>query len=118
MSKKILVLPGDGIGQEVTASDTNPRLYYQKILLEFFVETLDVGGTAYEKFGSPIPENVLTAAKKADAVLFGAVGAPQWDGLSWEDRPENALLTLRKELNLFANLRPPFYLMNYQMLPH
>ena len=46
----------------------------------------------------------LKTAKKADAVLFGAVGAPQWDGLSWEDRPENALLTLRKELNLFANL--------------
>ena len=109
MSKKILVLPGDGIGQEVTASAIQILDYIiKKFSLNFSVETLDVGGTAYEKFGSPIPENVLTAAKKADAVLFGAVGAPQWDGLSWEDRPENALLTLRKELNLFANLRPAF----------
>ena len=109
MSKKILVLPGDGIGQEVTASAIQILDFIiKKFSLNFSVETLDVGGTAYEKFGSPIPENVLTAAKKADAVLFGAVGAPQWDGLSWEDRPENALLTLRKELNLFANLRPAF----------
>ncbi len=109
MSKKILVLPGDGIGQEVTASAIQILDFIiKKFSLNFSVETLDVGGTAYEKFGSPIPENVLKAAKKADAVLFGAVGAPQWDGLSWEDRPENALLTLRKELNLFANLRPAF----------
>ena len=109
MIKKILVLPGDGIGQEVTASAIQILDFIiKKFSLNFSVETLDVGGTAYEKFGSPIPENVLTAAKKADAVLFGAVGAPQWDGLSWEDRPENALLTLRKELNLFANLRPAF----------
>ncbi len=109
MSKKILVLPGDGIGQEVTASAMQILDFIiKKFSLNFSIDTLDVGGTAYEKFGSPIPENVLKTAKKADAVLFGAVGAPQWDGLSWEDRPENALLTLRKELNLFANLRPAF----------
>ena len=69
---------------------------------------MEVGGTAYDKFGSPIPDNVLNAAKEADAVLFGAVGGPKWDNLGWDDRPENALLTLRKELNLFANLRPAF----------
>ena len=118
MSKKILVLPGDGIGQEVTASAMQILDFIiKKFSLNFSIDTLDVGGTAYEKFGSPIPENVLATAKKADAVLFGAVGAPKWDGLSWEDRPENALLTLRKELNLFANLRPAFLFMNYQMLP-
>ncbi len=109
MSKKILVLPGDGIGQEVTKSAMQILDFIvKKFNLNFVVNTLDVGGTAYEKFGSPIPDKVLTAAKEADAILFGAVGDPQWDDLSWEDRPENALLTLRKELNLFANLRPAF----------
>ena len=69
---------------------------------------MNVGGTAYDESGSPIPENVLDAAKEADAILFGAVGGPQWDALDWDARPENALLKLRKELNLFANLRPAF----------
>ena len=109
MSKKILVLPGDGIGQEVTdATMQILKFIIKKFNLDFSINTLDVGGTAYEKTGSPIPHEVLQAAKEADAVLFGAVGAPQWDNLSWDDRPENALLTLRKELNLFANLRPAF----------
>ena len=109
MSKKILILPGDGIGQEVTSSAIQIlEFIIDKFNLDFSTKILDVGGTAYEKFGSPIPEDVLASAKEADAILFGAVGAPQWDGLSWEDRPENALLTLRKELNLFANLRPAF----------
>ena len=109
MSKKILVLPGDGIGQDVTnAAMQILKFIIKKFNLDFSINTLDVGGTAYEKTGSPIPHEVLQAAKEADAVLFGAVGAPQWDTLSWDDRPENALLTLRKELNLFANLRPAF----------
>jgi 3-isopropylmalate dehydrogenase len=69
---------------------------------------MDVGGTAYEKFGSPLPDNVLEEAKKSDAILFGAVGGPQWDDLGWDYRPEQALLGLRKELELFANLRPAF----------
>ena len=109
MSKKILILPGDGIGQEVTSSAIQIlEFIIDKFNLDFSTKILDVGGTAYEKFGSPIPEDVLVSAKEADAILFGAVGAPQWDNLSWDDRPENALLTLRKELNLFANLRPAF----------
>ena len=109
MSKRILVLPGDGIGQEVTdATMQILKFIIKKFNLDFSINTLDVGGTAYEKTGSPIPHEVLQAAKEADAVLFGAVGAPKWDNLSWDDRPENALLTLRKELNLFANLRPAF----------
>ena len=109
MTKKILILPGDGIGQEVTASAVEVlNFIVKKFNLQFSISSMEVGGTAYDKFGSPIPDNVLNAAKEADAVLFGAVGGPKWDNLGWDDRPENALLTLRKELNLFANLRPAF----------
>ena len=109
MTKKILILPGDGIGQEVTASAVEVlNFIVEKFNLQFSISSMEVGGTAFDKFGSPIPDNVLNAAKEADAVLFGAVGGPKWDNLGWDDRPENALLTLRKELNLFANLRPAF----------
>ena len=109
MTKKILILPGDGIGQEVTASAVEVlNFIVEKFNLQFSISSMEVGGTAYDKFGSPIPDFVLNAAKEANAVLFGAVGGPKWDNLGWDDRPENALLTLRKELNLFANLRPAF----------
>ena len=109
MTKKILILPGDGIGQEVTASAVEVLDFIvEKFNLQFSINSMEVGGTAYDECGSPIPSNVLNAAKEADAVLFGAVGGPKWDDLGWDDRPENALLTLRKELNLFANLRPAF----------
>ena len=109
MTKKILILPGDGIGQEVTASAVEVLDFIvEKFNLQFSINLMEVGGTAYDEFCSPIPSNVLNAAKEADAVLFGAVGGPKWDDLGWDDRPENALLTLRKELNLFANLRPAF----------
>ena len=109
MNKNILVLPGDGIGQEVTASATKVlEFLIEKYSLDFSVTSMDVGGTAYDQYGSPLPEEVLNSAKKADAILFGAVGGPKWDNLDWDVRPENALLTLRKELNLFANLRPAF----------
>tara|TARA_X000000950_G_scaffold64814_1_gene79495 strand:- start:724 stop:1803 length:1080 start_codon:yes stop_codon:yes gene_type:complete len=109
MNKSILILPGDGIGQEVTASATKVlEFLIEKYSLDFSVTSMDVGGTAYDKCGSPLPEKVLNAAKESDAILFGAVGGPEWDNLDWSVRPENALLTLRKELNLFANLRPAF----------
>ncbi len=109
MIKKILVLPGDGIGQEVTASAVEVLDFIiNEYNLDIKVTSMNVGGTAYDESGSPIPENVLDAAKEADAILFGAVGGPQWDALDWDARPENALLKLRKELNLFANLRPAF----------
>ena len=109
MNKNILVLPGDGIGQEVTASATKVlEFLIEKYSLDFSVTSMDVGGTAYDQYGSPLPEEVLSSAKEADAILFGAVGGPKWDNLDWDVRPENALLTLRKELNLFANLRPAF----------
>jgi 3-isopropylmalate dehydrogenase len=109
MNKNILVLPGDGIGQEVTASATKVlEFLIEKYCLDFSVASMDVGGTAYDQYGSPLPEEVLNSAKAADAILFGAVGGPKWGNLDWDVRPENALLTLRKELNLFANLRPAF----------
>lgn len=109
MSKKILILPGDGIGQEVTSS-SNEILNYlvDEFSLDFDIKTMNVGGTAYDLHGSPIPSDVLDEAKLSDAILFGAVGGPSWDDLPWENRPEQALLTLRKELQLFANLRPAF----------
>ena len=109
MSKKLLVLPGDGIGQEVTASAVEVLDFIiNEYHLDIKITSMNVGGTAYDESGSPIPENVLDAAKEADAILFGAVGGPKWDALDWDARPENALLRLRKELNLFANLRPAF----------
>ena len=109
MNKSILILPGDGIGQEVTASATKVlEFLIEKYSLDFSVTSMDVGGTAYDQCGSPLPEKVLNAAKESDAILFGAVGGPEWDNLDWSVRPENALLKLRKELNLFANLRPAF----------
>ncbi len=109
MTKKILILPGDGIGQEVTSSAKEVLDFLiDEYQLNFQITNMDVGGTAYEKFGSPLPDNVLEEAKKSDAILFGAVGGPQWDDLGWDYRPEQALLGLRKELELFANLRPAF----------
>ena len=109
MTKKILILPGDGIGQEVTAAAKEVLDYLtSENNLDFAITHMDVGGTAYEKSGSPLPDKVLSEAKASDAILFGAVGAPQWDDLDWEHRPEQALLGLRKELELFANLRPAF----------
>ena len=109
MSKNILILPGDGVGQEVTASAVEVLDFLIKEYgLDFSVKSMNVGGTAYNECGSPLPKEVLNTAKESDAILFGAVGGTEWDNLDWEDRPENALLTLRKELNLFANLRPAF----------
>ena len=109
MTKKILILPGDGIGQEVTHSAKEILDFLiNEYHLNFEITEMDVGGTAYDNHGSPLPDNVLEEAKKSDAILFGAVGGPKWDDLSWDDRPEYALLALRKELELFANLRPAF----------
>tara|TARA_B100001109_G_scaffold209114_1_gene176716 strand:- start:291 stop:1367 length:1077 start_codon:yes stop_codon:yes gene_type:complete len=109
MSKNILVLPGDGIGQEVTASAVEVLDFLiEEYDLNFIVKSMSVGGTAYNECGSPLPQEVLDTAKESDAILFGAVGGAEWENLGWDVRPENALLKLRKELNLFANLRPAF----------
>jgi len=107
MSKKIAVLPGDGIGPEVVAEAIKvlERLK-REFGLKIELETALVGGAAYEAHKHPLPDDTLKLAKQADAVLLGAVGGAKWDTLSRELRPERALLSLRSELKLFANLRP------------
>ncbi len=104
---KILVLPGDGIGVEVTAEARKILGFVnreEKLGLEF--EEGLVGGCSYDAHGQPLTEATLGLAKQADAVLLGAVGGPKWEGLDYAVRPERALLALRSELGLFANLRP------------
>ena len=109
MNKKILILPGDGIGPEVTSSAMEILRFIKDFYsLDLDIEIHDVGGAAYDKTGYPLPDETLEAAKKSDAILFGAVGGPEWEDLDWDKRPEQALLGLRKELGLFANLRPAF----------
>ena len=109
MTKQILILPGDGIGKEVTASALEVLNYLiEAHNLDFQVLEKEVGGTSYDLHGKPLTDETLEIAKKSDAVLFGAVGGPQWDHLGWDVRPEQALLGLRKSLGLFANLRPAF----------
>ena len=106
---KILALPGDGIGHEVMNSALDVLDFLKtRNDLSIDVSIEPIGGASYDLNGTPISESVLAKAKDSDAVLFGAVGGPKWDSLEWENRPEHALLTLRKELDLFANLRPAF----------
>lgn len=106
MTKKILVLPGDGIGQEIVAEAVKVIKALQADGLDVAMEDGLVGGTAYDKTGSPLPEETLTKAKAADAILLGAVGGYKWESLEIAVRPEKGLLGLRAELDLFANLRP------------
>ncbi len=106
-NKKLLVLPGDGIGPEVMREvrrviDWMDRRRH----VSFGLDEDLVGGAAIDAHGVAITEKTIEAAKAADAVLFGAVGGPKWDKLGFDIRPEIAILTLRKELGLFANLRP------------
>lgn len=106
MTKRVLVLPGDGIGPEIVAEAV-------KVLDHLAGEGLDVeldegliGGAAYDAAGSPLPEATLVMAREADAVLLGAVGGPKWEPLEIAVRPEKGLLGLRAGLGLFSNLRP------------
>jgi 3-isopropylmalate dehydrogenase len=100
---KIAVLPGDGIGPEIIAQAKRVLLHL-KLSLE--MQEAPVGGAAYAAAGDPLPASTLKVAMEADAVLFGAVGDPRYDKLERAKRPEQAILGLRKELGLFANLRP------------
>jgi len=107
MKKKIAVLPGDGIGPEVAAEAVKVLHRLQRDFgLQIELETALVGGAAYDVHKLPLPEATLKLAKAADAVLLGAVGGPRYDELPRDLRPERALLGLRSELQLFANLRP------------
>src|SRR6266540_5980233 len=103
---KIAVLPGDGVGPEVIAEAVKVLAALRTEGLAFEMEQASVGGAAYDAAGDPLPGPTLELAKKADAILFGAVGGPRYDLAPRTKRPEQAILRLRKELNLFANLRP------------
>ena len=106
MTKKIAVLPGDGIGPEIVVEAV-------KVLEALKLQGLDVafeygliGGAAYDEAGTPLPAETVTISKDADAILLGAVGGYKWESLDIRVRPEKGLLGIRSELNLFANLRP------------
>jgi len=103
---KIAVLPGDGIGAEIIAQAVKVLRRLEKDGLRFEMKEAPVGGAGYDASGDPLPEATLKLAKEADAILFGAVGGWQYDSLPRAKRPEQAILRLRKELELFANLRP------------
>lgn len=107
MTKKITVLPGDGIGPEIVAQavrvlDTVAAKYGHS----FEYTYVDIGGCSIDKFGVPITDEGMEKCRNADSVLLGAVGGPKWDSCPANIRPEKALLAVRKELGLFANLRP------------
>jgi len=105
--RKILLLPGDGIGPEViTEVKKIIEWLNKKKSLDFQIEEGLVGGASYEKYKNPITDEVFYKALESEAVILGAVGGPKWDNLEFSKRPERALLKLRKELKLFANLRP------------
>ncbi len=107
MTQKIAVLPGDGIGQEIVAEAVK-ILDYLRVDegLNIELESALIGGTAYDEYGSPLPDSTMAIVKQADALILGAVGGPQWESLDRPLRPEQGLLGLRANLGLFANLRP------------
>lgn len=103
----IAILPGDGIGPEVTQQAVRVIEWINDNHdAGFDVQTQPVGGAAYDLHGTPLPEATLELAKSADAILLGAVGGPKWESIQRQHRPERALLGLRSELELFSNLRP------------
>ena len=103
---KIVVLPGDGIGPEIVEQAVRVLDHLKADGLSLNIEYAAIGGAGYDKAGDPLPERTLKLAKDADAILLGAVGGPSYDVLPRELRPEQGLLRIRKELSLFANLRP------------
>ncbi|MDT8371484.1 MAG: 3-isopropylmalate dehydrogenase [Gammaproteobacteria bacterium] len=106
MTKKIAVLPGDGIGPEIVAEAVKVLEKLAQDGLDIELEYGLIGGAAYDETGTPLPEHTLAISKAADAVLLGAVGGYKWESLDISVRPEKGLLGIRSELNLFANLRP------------
>ena len=107
MKKKVVFLPGDGIGPEVSEAAQKVLFHVARMVgLEIDLEEHDVGGASIDRYGVPLREETLRACRNADAVFLGAVGGPRWDDLPTDKRPEKALLRLRKELGLFTNFRP------------
>src|SRR5258708_30706864 len=106
-ARRLLLLPGDGIGPEVMAEVKRLIEWMnQRGLGRFETEDALVGGCCYDAHGVAITDATMEKARAADAVIFGAVGGPKWDHVPYEARPEAGLLRLRKELALFANIRP------------
>jgi 3-isopropylmalate dehydrogenase len=103
---KVLILPGDGIGPEIVAQAKKVLEVLKNDGLDLEMQEAPLGGAAYDQYGSPYPEFTQNLAREADAILLGAVGGPQYDKLDRPLRPERGLLAIRKDLNLFANLRP------------
>ncbi|MBD1588864.1 3-isopropylmalate dehydrogenase [Pseudomonas typographi] len=107
MSKQILILPGDGIGPEITAEAVKVlELASEKFSLGFELHHDVIGGAAIDRHGVPLADSTLALARKVDAVLLGAVGGPKWDKIERDIRPERGLLKIRSQLGLFGNLRP------------
>lgn len=107
MNKKILLIEGDGIGPEVVSQTKKIIDFFnQNTDKKFETENALLGGCAYDAVGTPFPQDTLKLARESDAVLLGAVGGPKWESLEYKHRPERGLLGIRKELELFANLRP------------
>jgi 3-isopropylmalate dehydrogenase len=106
-NKTLMVLPGDGVGPEVVKETLRVVDWLAKNKsVTFNIKEGLVGGASYDKYGTPLSDETLADSINADAILFGAVGGPKYDGVEFEKRPENGLLKLRKEMDLFANLRP------------
>jgi 3-isopropylmalate dehydrogenase len=109
MTKRLLLLPGDGIGQEVCAEAAKVTRWLAKNAgLDVEIQEFPFGGTSYDLCGEPLSPEAKAAAFKSDAVLMGAVGGPKWDDVPRDKRPEAGLLTLRAEMDVYANLRPAF----------
>lgn len=103
MTQTLMILPGDGIGPEIV---TEAEKVLSALPLEVEVTHGLIGGQAYDAHGVPLSDDDLEACRASDAILMGSVGGPKWDGVDYDKRPEAGLLRLRKELDLFANLRP------------
>ena len=106
MATNLLLLPGDGIGPEVMAQVERIIEWFNKNGADFETETDLVGGAAYDAHGQAVSDATMEKALAADAVIFGAVGGEKWANVAYDVRPEAGLLRLRKDLGLFANLRP------------
>jgi 3-isopropylmalate dehydrogenase len=110
-NKKLLILPGDGIGPEVMREVRRVIDWMdRRRMVTFDISDDHVGGSAIDTYGTPITDATMQKAKDADAILFGSVGGTKWDSVGFQLRPEVAILRLRKELDLFANLRPAIVL--------
>jgi 3-isopropylmalate dehydrogenase len=107
MKYKITVMPGDGIGKEITDKAVRViKKIEEKFNHKFNITYADIGGIAIDNHGTPLPKETIEICKNSDGIILGAVGGPTWDHLKGEDRPEKGLLNIRKELGLYTNLRP------------